>query len=108
MKWLAFILAFYVLLLSGIPCKADDDCCMDEIALQAAGPGKHKQEADHKPISPCSPFFACGACHGAVIPELTLAFQVVTVPRTKLFFFYVEQPLFKFPSTIWQPPKFTT
>ena len=72
MKWLVYLFSFYVLLLSGIPCSADDNCCADEITC-ATEPGKPAHDPDHKPACPCSPFFACGACHGIVVPSNTMS-----------------------------------
>jgi hypothetical protein len=103
MKWFVCMLSFYVLLLSGIPCNASDDCCGDETTQ--ATPGKQAKDHDHQPYCPCSPFFACGACHGVVIPNSYTGFTKVVLPVVKLQYFYVVQPLPDFSPVIWQPPQ---
>jgi hypothetical protein len=104
MKWFVYLFSLYILLLSGVPCNANDDCCMDEIA-QTTASNKQTGNSDHKPVCPCSPFFACGACHGAVVPNIIIEFSKNLPPVTRLQYFYTVQPLFNFPSSIWQPPK---
>ena len=104
MKLLVCLFSFYVLLLSGVPCNANDDCCNDE-TTQTTIHNKQKQDTDHTPSCPCSPFFACGACHAVVIPNNYVEFVSILQPVAKLQYFYAVQPLPDFPPVIWQPPK---
>ncbi|WP_425430498.1 DUF6660 family protein [Chitinophaga niastensis] len=104
MKWVVYIFSFYVLVLSGIPCNADDGCCTDEISATTTS-NRESGNADHKPACPCSPFFACSACHGVVIPDNRIEFFKALPPVAKLHFFYSKQSLSDFPAAIWQPPK---
>ncbi|NLR78388.1 hypothetical protein [Chitinophaga eiseniae] len=103
MKWLVYLFSLYVLLLTGVPCEADDDCCSNFTALtehQESGTGKN-----HKPVSPCSPFFACGAIHAIVVPEPYRAKPLLLQPVTNTHSDYIEPALRDFPPSIWQPPK---
>ncbi|RXK80436.1 DUF6660 family protein [Filimonas effusa] len=106
MKWLVFLFSLYVLVLSGIPCSADDDCCIEESRSLTSSQHEKSSDSDHKPMSPCSPFFACGACHGITLPVLTVIcapeYVPVLVEKTS---FYQEYIKFDFHSNIWQPPK---
>ncbi|WP_366935571.1 DUF6660 family protein [Chitinophaga sp.] len=104
MKWFVYLFSFYVLLLSGIPCNADDDCNVDEIVLTTTS-GNTRQDNDHKPICPCSPFFACGTCHGVIVPDFNFELPKALSPIAKLRYFYTTPPLLDFPPSIWQPPK---
>lgn len=103
MKRLLYLLPLYILLLSGIPCKADDGCCAEETNAAA---GQHRDQLpDEKPTLPCSPFFACGACHGFIIPETTVPLlPPVFYPRrhTPLV---AAHYLGDFSATAWQPPR---
>lgn len=103
MKWFVYLFSLYILLLSGIPCEANDDCCMDEID-QTTSQKKQKETSD-KSDCPCSPFFACNACHGAEVPNTLFEFSKTVPPVTKPKYYNKVQPLFDFSSSIWQPPK---
>ncbi|TWI84427.1 DUF6660 family protein [Chitinophaga japonensis] len=104
MKWLLYLFSFYVLLLSGIPCDADEHCCADEITCTTE-PAKPAHDPDHKPACPCSPFFACGACHAIVVPDHTIEFlkplRPVAAPQSD----YKVHPPADFSPSIWQPPR---
>ncbi|WP_147313929.1 hypothetical protein [Deminuibacter soli] len=105
MKWLLYLFSLYVLVLSGIPCSADDDCCMEEMGVHAAS-GKAPVSAGHKPCAPCSPFFACGACHGVTIPDNTVSWLTVPVAfAVEQRSCYIAPALADFSPAIWQPPK---
>ncbi|WP_420989233.1 DUF6660 family protein [Chitinophaga sp. CC14] len=98
------IFSLYVLTLSAIPCCGDDYCCEDEQAF--VGEGKHSDHDNHnKPELPCSPFFSCNTCHGAVVPEIDrAAFNEVSAPRS-IYADYIEKSLPEFSAAIWQPPQ---
>lgn len=104
MKWLVCLFSLYILLLSGIPCNADDDCCIDEISVTTSQ-NEETPDPDHKPACPCSPFFACGACHGVVVPNTNIEFSNAIPPVIKPQYFYTERFLPGFQPAIWQPPK---
>jgi hypothetical protein len=105
MKWLLYLFSLYILVLSGIPCRADDDCCIEETFANAAHPQPEKTGQHPSYPSPCSPFFACGANHGVVIPDLRIQLVQPFHLQAKLPFFYTERSLAAFVSSIWQPPK---
>ena len=106
MKWLVYLFSLYVLALSGIPCSADDDCCIEETRSTAHSNCADEDASGHKPIAPCSPFFACGACHGITLPTIAIvtAPEYIPAPTEKTSFdqTYIK---FDFHSIIWQPPK---
>jgi len=104
MKWLIFIFSLYTVLLSGIPCDADDECCSDLIE-QTVNHNEPDSQKDHKPVSPCSPFFACGAVHAIVIPESCNVKLEEILPLEQLHTRYISPQLPGFSSSIWQPPK---
>lgn len=97
MKLFLCLFSIYILVLAGIPCQAGDDCCTDGISANA----HPKQEKS----SPCSPFFACGSCHGFVIPHFDLSLPEHRPGPCVAQAFYKNQPLPHFSSSIWQPPK---
>lgn len=102
LKFSAFILAVYLLVLFGIPCSAEDGCCPDELVQMTS---KHQKDAGQDPANPCSPFFACGSCHGVVLPDLQVEFVHYAGPRFSRTHFYLGQRLRKFSAVVWQPPK---
>lgn len=104
MKWLVYLFSLYVLLLSGIPCDADDDCCRS-FTEQTSHHPESETGKNHKPVSPCSPFFACGAVHAVVVPEAYVVKPLLLPPVAKLHSDYKEPQLRDFSPVIWQPPK---
>jgi len=86
MKRLLYLLPLYILLLSAMPCKDDDGCCKTGV--------------------PCSPFFACGACHGFIVPEETdVSLEHKEVPSAPKPILPEGNTLPGFSSFIWQPPR---
>lgn len=104
MKWFAWLLSFYILLLSGIPCSAQDNCCIEEIKTTTDA-HQCPEEADHNPTCPCSPFFACGANHGAIVPVLYPNLLEVLPEVRKEYPFFNEETLVRFSAIVRQPPK---
>jgi hypothetical protein len=99
-KLFSLIFAFYILLLSAVPCCAVGNC-NDEIGQTQSGT-THKHNDDCKN---CSPFALCGNCLGFAIS--TTIFQV-DIPQqlTRQFFpGYKQSYLPQYISSFWQPPK---
>ena len=105
MKVLFCLLALYFLVLAGIPCQADDDCCIDVVAAGTtpSQPGKTDRHTDYP--SPCSPFFACGCCHGFVVPQPLVCLPKYQPAAPVQQAVYRPRPLPDFHGSIWQPPK---
>ena len=105
MKLFLFLFPIYILVLAGIPCRADDECCVDEIIMSTSRPlpGKTNKRPDY-PV-PCSPFFACGACHGFVVPHPGLPVPEKQPDQPVQQAVYKSQSLPGFHASIWQPPK---
>ena len=102
-KRLLYLFPFYILFLSGVPCSPYDGC--DEELNIAAHTSNTAGKTDHKTDSPCSPFFACGANHGVVIPDLQIDLALVPTLIVQLQFLFSEMPLLAFIPSVWQPPK---
>ena len=103
MKQLLYLFSFYILLLSCLPCKADDGCCAEEAGVVAA---QHKEPLpDQREKLPCSPFFACGACHGFIIPETTLSLTKPVLRTPKPSAPFIDHYLGDFSPSTWQPPR---
>jgi len=103
MKRLLYLLPFYILLLSAMPCMADDGCCIDEAINTAA----HQKNSlpDNKAGLPCSPFFACAACHGFIVPAAGITIQHKELPSVPKVILPISNTLPGFSSFVWQPPK---
>ena len=105
MKLMAAFLAFYVLILSGIPCNANDTCLTEGIGHRVNA-DKSKDQADHKNADcPCSPFFACSNCHGVAIPGSGIDFPRHIQTIAKKVFGHIDSRLTDFPVSIFQPPQ---
>jgi hypothetical protein len=103
MKRLLHLLPFYILLLSAMPCKADDGCCSDEVITTAAH--QNKTLPNEKSSLPCSPFFACGACHGFIVPDSGIPVEHQETPPVPKSTLPESNTLPGFASFIWQPPR---
>jgi hypothetical protein len=99
LKFIAFILALFVLSCSSIPC-----CAMDTYNSGIAKE-KHPQEKDNDCNGNCSPFFACGTCSGfsADVQEFRIK-PVLAMERASYSDFYICSHSEYFPY-YWQPPK---
>ena len=104
MRPLVCLFALYILILGCIPCRADDDCCIEETIVNAHSPSNKAEPAPAYP-RPCSPFFACGASHMFVIPELAIDLPKSQPIKPIQQAIYKAATLPDFPSSIWQPPK---
>ncbi|QKZ14908.1 DUF6660 family protein [Spirosoma sp. KUDC1026] len=102
MKWWMFLLAMYVLVLSGLPCEAF--CPEEPITNQASLPDTDQHEHDER----CSPFCLCAACSGFTIPqarqflEAPLSDTLITVA---IMSSYQTPHTLDVPERIWQPPR---
>jgi hypothetical protein len=65
-----------------------------------------KQPLNNKSTFPCSPFFSCGANHGAVIPDMDIRVYQVVTNTEKTIAFISEGPSCMSLPSVWQPPKF--
>jgi len=99
MRFLGYLLAFYVLLLSAIPCCLIDNCPDD----------KMEQSASHtngdEDCGSCSPFFSCEGCAAATIAYEPAEFHLSPVVQQTV---YTDYLLLLLPDTdhdFWQPPK---
>jgi hypothetical protein len=101
MRSLGHLLAFYVLLLTVIPCNPQDNCCNEEITASS----RSGLPTNSKPEFPCSPFFACGANHGIVIPEVEIQVYQLRHHTEKRIAQNTEKPSFLSRPSVWQPPK---
>lgn len=102
MKWFVYLFTLYLLTLSGLTCKADSDCCKDEMAEQTST-GHH--DDDHKTHSACVPFLACGACNSILQGEISVELLKKAVKLERAYFHYHESAWTNAPGSIWQPPQ---
>ena len=110
MKWLSYILAFWVVFLTVHPAialassSADSECCGS-----CCGNENDSQKKD-TPINKdcsnqsCNPFQACGCCMGFVLKTAFLKMEQPIVQRSMLIIFK-ENSISQFSPDVWQPPK---
>lgn len=104
MKIFCFILSIYVLVLSTVPCCADDNC-IDETKTEQSN--QHSQEDHQDSCGTCSPFLTCGTCVGFTLTKFTLTFDTskVFIKSVKMLPSYKNHFVKDLISKIWQPPK---
>jgi hypothetical protein len=102
MKWFVYLFSLYLLTLSGFTCKADSDCCNNQITQQSRST---HPDHDHQSQSICVPFLACGACNCILPTEMLVGLpeKVATIDRAP--FHYLEAAWTNAPGRIWQPPQ---
>jgi len=103
MKWFVYLFSLYLLTLSGFTCKADSDCCKDEITEQITGTGHH--DDDHKAHSVCVPFLACGACNSVLPNQMSVELPLTSITILKAPFHYIDVAWTNDPGSVWQPPQ---
>lgn len=100
MKYFAFILSVYVLVLTAIPCvDVPKDDNLHKMELSNTTSDHHASDHDH-----CSPFCTCDCCVSPIINNSTIHFTFTPVVQ-KLTTEYHNSFVSSLFATIWQPPK---
>jgi len=99
-KILSYILAFYIILLSAVPCCAFDNCPDDKIESST-----QQQESNDKDCGNCSPFFNCEGCAMTLINFEPIQFEIPFPPIVSVYTGYIQLSLPKVNYEFWQPPK---
>lgn len=101
MKIIAYILSFYILLLTAIPCiDVPQDNALHKTELSQKTTDNHHNKADN-----CSPFWPCNCCIPPVISQAyILQFNCFSYSQ-KHFAEYKSAHISNLSSAIWQPPK---
>ena len=101
MKIFAFILSFYILALTALPCidvPEDNNLDMNKVSQNTSD--GHTNDSDH-----CSPFCSCSCCVTPVIHQVYSidfkCFYLVEEYHSEFRTFSVSSPA----PIIWQPPK---
>ena len=100
MKYFAFILSVYVLVLTAIPCvDVPKDDNLHKIELSNTTSDHHENDHDI-----CSPFCTCDCCVSPIITNSNI--QLTCVPITQTLESEYNNSFISSPFvTIWQPPK---
>ena len=101
MKLLSYLLAFYLILLSAVPCCAVDECPDDKIDVTATT--DHEKGDDD--CGNCSPFFSCEGCAAATISYDPLSFDIPVINISPVYTSYIQSSLPRIDYDFWQPPK---
>lgn len=103
MKLAGFIISFWLLFLSFLPCGDRQDCNIKSTITISANSGHndHKHETEH-----CTPFCTCSCCTSLTVQRVAFL-QVIEKP----VFEKINYAIYQAPScsnvsyAIWQPPK---
>jgi len=101
MKWLSYILSFYLLLLAVFPCCVFDDCPDDKIQTEQAA----NHENGDEDCGNCSPFFSCAGCASASVTVEPIYFCVILFPVKQLYNGFISPSITNVHYDFWQPPK---
>lgn len=100
MKYFAFILSVYVLVLTGIPCvDVPKDNTMQKNELSNSSSDHHEHTTDL-----CSPFCTCDCCVSPILTNSSIQFTCTSIVQ-KLLSEYSNSFISSLYATIWQPPK---
>lgn len=98
MKSLGYILAFYLLLLSAVPCCAVDNCPDEKTEKSSA-------QGEERGCGSCSPFFSCEGCAAATIAFEPADLAIAAIKISPVFAAYLQTPLPRQVHDFWQPPR---
>jgi hypothetical protein len=101
-KIVSYILAFYLILLSAVPCCAFDSCPDDKMDLSA---GAEQHENGDDDYGSCSPFFSCEGCATATVSFEPVQLEIVLTPLISVYTGYIQTSLPQIDYDFWQPPK---
>ncbi len=101
LKLFGYILSFYLVILSVIPCCAFDDCPDDKTGT--AQTGNHENGDDD--CGTCSPFFNCEGCASVTISVDATYCTVVQIPVKKEYTDFISPLIPDVHYDFWQPPK---
>ncbi|MFT4202275.1 MAG: hypothetical protein QM610_00030 [Chitinophagaceae bacterium] len=110
MKWFAFFMSFYIIVIGNIPCNTDDRCCVEEVVLLKKGQNTDIQklpleEKRTEKEMPCSPLFPCFSHISFVVvyPGVpAIYWEICHKADYKLLY---KSTLTKSnPSAVWRPP----
>lgn len=103
MKWFVYILSFYMLAVSCIPCM--DEATTLEDSEQSISIIAHQQAEDSQEADLCSPLCGCSCCLGFVLLSVhhSITKAIVFSQTTKTH--YKQESLSLLSFSIWQPPK---
>jgi hypothetical protein len=101
MKPAAYILSFYLALLSVIPCCAFDDCAGDK---ELAGQTSEHSEGDED-CGSCSPFFNCEGCASVTVNMDPVWTALLPQMVTRIYSNFIPPFVPDVHYDFWQPPR---
>jgi hypothetical protein len=107
LKTIAFILAFFVLLLSVIPCCVLSCCPEEQETAWHDAQERPAHPAEEEDCGNCSPFFNCPGCSGFYVAlKITCAQESRVFAAAPNYISYeTASRLSHFTANIWQPPR---
>jgi len=102
MQYLRLILAFYIILLSAIPCCAFDSCPEERLVSEQRD---SHQPGDQDNCNNCSPFFNCEGCASVAIEIQTTSDSLIPLRFKQEYAFYISPYMEVAHFDFWQPPR---
>lgn len=98
-QFLGYILSFYVLFCTLVPCTVFDSC-------EDEGQIEQTSKSDHdKDCSACSPFSVCATCHGFTLSQVVSSEAPVIVYSKLQYRSYHFSPKSEYYPSLFQPPR---
>ena len=108
MKFLTFILSFYIFSLAVMPAiqvlnsKAVEECCEGCCNEEKSTDSKETPSKDCQ--TACNPFLSCSSCLGFTAQVFTVSLEPKEVTSID-HYIYKAQAIQSIATSIWQPPK---
>ncbi|WP_461103673.1 DUF6660 family protein [Spirosoma koreense] len=105
MKAVIYLFAWWLLLLSGLPCP-DAECHARHTGNAATSASLPTDDQDHE--HPCSPFCHCATCLGFSVPQsfgYTLPTTAAVLTSSRQAFAYQLPSHAGVARSVWQPPQ---
>lgn len=101
MKYLSFMMAIMVLVLSTIPCIMEDKCI--DLTYQSTD---NQQNDNDCGMECCSPFFNCHTCTGFIVTIFHYPIEYTTRLSVKKIGAELVHAISDFHLSVWHPPQF--
>ena len=97
--WLAYILAFYILLSAAVPCTVFDKCEEEEMTEHTSAPEHEKDCAN------CTPFSFCSTTAGFTLTPVSPEIVPITTISSPTYSEYLPAEQSEYYSSLFQPPE---
>jgi len=103
LRLFTFILAVYILVLTGVPCCANDNCENSTAKREQHDTQKSKEQKEDGCCGNCSPFF-CHNCVSFIVGSFQYSIHQPAVFYSRVYNIYRTPFYHQYVPSLWQPP----